>query len=204
MKQFWDERYAEDGWAYGTAPNEYFKEILNGLPNTGKLLLPAEGQGRNAVYAASLGWEVEAFDQSETGQRRALDLALEKGVKINFSVGDFGLMDQMVEKFDLAAMIYVHFPAEIRKINHRKVIEALKPGGELIIEGFSVANLPLRKENPKVGGPDREDLLFTVEEIQKDLEGMEIIELSEDRVELNEGKYHVGDAIVVRCRARKK
>lgn len=203
MKEFWDERYAEEGWAYGTEPNEYLRESLATINNTGKLLLPAEGQGRNAVYAASIGWDVDAFDQSASGQKRALGLAEDRGVTIDFKVGDFGVLSDVKDKYDVAAMIYVHFPPEMRTTNHRLVIETLKPGGELIIEGFSVSNLPLREVNPKVGGPDKKELLFTGDAIEKDLEGMEILELKEERVQLNEGKYHVGEAIVIRCRARK-
>lgn len=203
MKGFWDERYAEEGWAYGIEPNEYLKASLASINNSGKLLLPAEGQGRNAVYAASIGWDVDAFDQSVSGQKKALELAEDRGVTIDFKVGNFELLDGVKDRYDLAAMIYVHFPQEVRTANHRRVIETLKPGGELIIEGFSVSNLPLREINPKVGGPDKEELLFTVDAIEKDLEGMEILELKEERVQLNEGKYHIGEAIVIRCRARK-
>ena len=203
MKEFWNERYNEEGWAYGVEPNAYFREVLNALGHSGKLLLPAEGQGRNAVFAALNGWEVEAFDQSEVARQRALELAEENEVEISYSVGDFSLLDASTEKYDLAALIYVHFPNEIRHRNHRLVIDSLKTGGELVIEGFSVSNLPLRAADPNVGGPDKPELLFTTDAIKKDLAGMEILELKEERVYLNEGKYHVGEAIVVRCRARK-
>lgn len=203
MKQFWDERYSEEDWAYGQEPNEYFKEILADFKKPGMLLLPAEGQGRNGVYAALKGWTVDAFDQSEVAKARADELSRQKGVEINYSVGDFSLLDDVSRKYDVAALIYVHFPGEVRFKNHRRVIDSLKTGGELVLEGFSVANLPLRAINPKVGGPDKPELLFTTDLIEKDLDGMEILELKEEKVQLNEGQYHVGEAIVIRCRARK-
>ena len=75
MKDFWNQRYAADEYAYGTAPNAFFKAVLDPLP-PGRILLPAEGEGRNAVYAAKLGWEVVAFDQSEGGQKKAMKQTL--------------------------------------------------------------------------------------------------------------------------------
>ena len=86
MKGFWDERYAEEEFAYGIEPNAFFGEELKKL-TPGKILLPADGQGRNAVYAASLGWDVTAFDMSAVGKERALQLAERKGVAIDFQVG---------------------------------------------------------------------------------------------------------------------
>ena len=73
MKEFWDERYAEPDYVYGKAPNKYFKEKLDEIQR-GKILFPAEGEGRNAVYAAKKGWRVSAFDISEKGKEKALNM----------------------------------------------------------------------------------------------------------------------------------
>ena len=77
MKDFWNERYASTEYVYGKEPNQYFKQILCSL-SPGKILLPAEGEGRNAVYAASLGWQVYAYDFSERAYKKAMALAAEK------------------------------------------------------------------------------------------------------------------------------
>ena len=61
MKEFWNERYSQEAYAYGTEPNAFFKSRIDQL-SPGKLLLPAEGEGRNAVYAATKGFEVSAYD----------------------------------------------------------------------------------------------------------------------------------------------
>jgi hypothetical protein len=63
MKDFWNERYGWDESAYGEQPNEYFKKQLAQL-EPGEILMPAEGEGRNAVHAAKSGWHVKAFDTS--------------------------------------------------------------------------------------------------------------------------------------------
>jgi len=80
-KEQWDSRYSEAEYVYGVEPNHYLRNFLEGRP-PGKILFPAEGEGRNAVYAALLGWEVEAFDQSEKGREKALRLASRKNVQI--------------------------------------------------------------------------------------------------------------------------
>ena len=61
MNEFWNQRYAEKEWVYGQNPNLYFKKFIDST-KPGTLLLPADGEGRNSVYAATKGWEVDAFD----------------------------------------------------------------------------------------------------------------------------------------------
>ena len=77
---FWDERYSTDEFIYGKEPNEFFRENLLKI-RPGKLFLPGEGEGRNAVFAAKNGWTVDATDQSEIGKLKALKLASESGSK---------------------------------------------------------------------------------------------------------------------------
>lgn len=86
METFWNQRYRQEAFAYGKAPNQYFKENIQKL-NPGKILFPAEGEGRNAVYAAQLGWDVYAFDISEEGKTKAKKWARENKVSINYQVG---------------------------------------------------------------------------------------------------------------------
>ena len=74
----WDQRYSEQPYAYGTAPNAFVKASLD-TQKPGKILFAAEGEGRNAVYAAQQGWEVEAFDLSAAGRDKALALAKQNG-----------------------------------------------------------------------------------------------------------------------------
>ncbi|MDV7393210.1 class I SAM-dependent methyltransferase, partial [Arthrospira platensis SPKY1] len=109
MKEFWNERYREPGYVYGTTPNVFLAKMLLGLP-VGRALFPAEGEGRNAVYAASLGWEVVCFDQSEVGREKALALAQEKGVEIDYRIScieDFGFEP---EAYQLVGLFFAHQP----------------------------------------------------------------------------------------------
>jgi cyclopropane fatty-acyl-phospholipid synthase-like methyltransferase len=203
MKTFWDERYQQENYVYGTEPNLFFKECISQLP-AGKLLLPAEGEGRNAVFAAQHGWSVTAFDQSEAGKTKAMLLAAEKGVVITYDVLDIANMDYPSEKFDAAALIYVHFPDHVRQEYHRKIADKIKPGGSLILEAFCKNNLPYRTANPSVGGPDQLSMLFDLEALKQDFPGFLWEIAHETEIYLNEGNYHKGKAMVVRLFGIKK
>lgn len=203
MKEFWNDRYREEEYAYGKAPNNYVRYALDKYPVTGRALFPAEGEGRNAVFAASKGLDVSAFDISKEGKNKALKLAKEKNVSIEYLVGSLQELDFASEQFDLIVLCYVHFPAELRKKFHLQLVGLLKPGGMLVLEGFSKSNLPYRKNNPKVGGPDKPELLFSIDEIVDDFSSLEPIEQKDEIVSLDEGLYHVGQGAVIRFIGRK-
>lgn len=201
MKQFWDERYREAGFAYGVHPNAFFKSQLEKLP-AGRLLLPAEGEGRNAVFAAGLGWEVNAFDQSSAGRDKALQLAQDLGVAIHYAVHEFRDLEFARESFDAIALIYAHFPEALRLQYHQMLLPLLKPGGHFIVEGFSKAQLTYQQQYQS-GGPQDPGMLYDLPMLQSDFGSLEILSLEEQEIELEEGKYHVGKAGVIRMLARK-
>lgn len=199
----WEERYSAQEFAYGKEPNVYLQERLQGL-KPGKILFPADGEGRNSVYAASLGWEAFAFDLSAAGRNKALQLAESRNVKINYQVGDFTELGYKPEEFDAIALIYAHFPSAIKSTYHKKLSSYLKKGGTLIFEAFSKSHIAYNSKNPAVGGPRDLATLFSVEEIHSDFHDFEIIELAEKEVELNEGVYHIGLGSVIRFTGIKK
>jgi len=203
MKEMWNKRYAAKEFAYGTKPNAFFKMSLEKYHSKGSLLLGAEGEGRNAVYAATKGLAVFAFDISEEGERKAHQLAEENKVEIQYELGDFLEMKYPSNYFDNAALIYAHFPPHLLSPYHRKIAELIKPNGILILEGFSKNNLPLRLKNPEIGGPDKLEMLFSEESIRKDFSDFSVLELEEVETELSEGLYHNGLAKVIRFVGRK-
>lgn len=199
----WDERFRREQYAYGEAPNDYLMARLTPL-TPGAILFPAEGEGRNAVFAAGLGWQVSAFDISTEGRRKALRLAADRGVAIDYQVGELQALDYAPEQFDALALIYAHFPADIKSSLHRALDTLLKPGGFLIFEAFSKSHLRYALENEKVGGPKEPGQLFSTEEIAADFPNYEVIELAEREIELNEGLFHNGTGSVVRFFGRKR
>ena len=199
----WDDRYSSEEFAYGEEPNNFLKEQLKKLsPST--ILFPAEGEGRNAIFAAKLGWKVAAFDISEEGRNKALRLAENNNVSIDYQVGELETLDFEENQFDAIALIYAHFPAMIKSEIHKQLDKLLKKDGIIIFEAFSKKHLEYVTKNEKVGGPKDIESLFSVEEIKADFPNYEIIKLEEKEIELNEGLYHNGTGSVIRFIGRKK
>nr|WP_199002056.1 class I SAM-dependent methyltransferase [Flavobacterium sp. ASV13] len=201
--QRWDDRYSNEEFAYGTAPNNYLKEQIEKL-QPGSILFPAEGEGRNAVFAATLGWQVSAFDISAEGKNKALKLAEDNTVEIDYQVGELDTLNYQTEQFDAIALIYAHFPAEIKSAIHKALDKYLRKGGTIIFEAFSKEHLEYLAINDKVGGPKDIESLFSIEEIQADFPNYEIVTLEEKEIELNEGLFHNGKGSVIRFIGTKK
>ncbi|MFW0738793.1 class I SAM-dependent methyltransferase [Flavobacterium sp. T12S277] len=199
----WNDRYSTEEFAYGTAPNNYLKETLEKL-DPGTILFPAEGEGRNAVFAAKLGWNVSAFDISSEGKSKALKLAQSQNITIDYQVGELETLNYQPEQFDAIALIYAHFPAEIKSVIHKTLDQYLRKGGYILFEAFSKKHLEYLAINDKVGGPKDIASLFSIEEIQSDFPDYEIITLKEKEIELNEGLFHNGKGSVIRFIGKKK
>ena len=199
----WNDRYSNNEYAYGEQPNEYLKEQLEKLA-PGTILFSAEGEWRNAVFAAKLGWDSSAFDISAEGRKKAERLAEINGVTIDYQVGELESLNFKVQQFDVIALICAHFPADIKSHCHRMLSKQLKKGGVVIFEAFSKKHLEYIARNEKVGGPKDIDSLFSIEEIEADFENYEILELVEKEIELNEGLFHNGTGSVIRFLGRKK
>lgn len=197
MKEFWNERFGMDEYVYGTAPNAFLEEVLPTLEK-GSILFPAEGEGRNATYAAQLGFEVDAFDFSESGKKKAEQLAASKGVSINYHIQDFEEFNPEAKKYDVIALIYAHAPVGKRSLYHHKAIQALKPGGTIIIEAFHKSQL-----GNKSGGPQNADMLFSLDELRGDFESLSDVEIFEMETTLDEGDFHKGEAHIIRMIGKK-
>ncbi len=197
MKAFWDSRYAEGAFAYGKAPNVFFEQFLR-HKQAGTILLPADGEGRNGVFAATQGWEVTAFDYSSSARMKALTLAAEFGVSIHYEVADVEQFNFEKQQYDVIGLFFVHLPPKIRTYLHRKVIDALKPNGQVVLEAFAPQQI-----NFQSGGPRDAALLYDIELLKADFSDLHIDFIRDEITELQEGLYHVGTANVVRLIATK-
>lgn len=192
MKEFWDDRYKQEEYIYGKTPNNFFKNEIDKL-KAGQLLLPAEGEGRNAVYAAKKGWKVSAFDISEKGKEKAIRLANKNNVVINYTVESILEITYPDEQFDCAGILFVHLPPEIRRDAYIKLIKKVKKGGSVIIEVFSKKQI-----NYNSGGPGNIDMLFDISELEEIFGTLSEIKFEEKEVDLDEGPYHQGKAVTIR------
>ncbi len=199
----WNERYRRSDYAYGETPNDYLREQLDQL-TPGRILFPAEGEGRNAVYAAKSGWTVSAFDISDEGRKKALQLAAKNNVTIDYRVGTLDTMGYALHQFDVIALIYAHFPAAIKTALNQALATHLRPGGVIIFEAFSKNHLAYIARNEKVGGPRDVESLYSIDEIKSAFPNFEALELIEKEIELSEGSFHQGTGSVIRFLGRKK
>lgn len=203
MKEFWDERFSQEAYVYGEEPNVWYAEQLKNMPVGKKALFPAEGEGRNAVYAAQLGWEVTAVDISEEGKKKALQLAQKRSVSIDYQIDSVANYNFGKDQFDLIALIFAHFPPSFRSKVHTQLIRALRPGGSLLLEAFHKENLPYKLQNPSIGGPGEESLLYDEALLLEDFKDLPIEYLKKEEVELKEGDFHKGKGMVIRMLAKK-
>jgi SAM-dependent methyltransferase len=198
MKQNWDSRYSADQFIYGKEPNGFFSSELR-KREPGHILLPGEGEGRNAVHAAGAGWMVDAFDQSRVGRDKALAFASDMKVKINFVACPIEEYNFKADFYDAVGLTFFHADVPARKLLHQQVCYALKPGGTVILEAFHKDQL-----GKNTGGPGSLEMLFDEEIILSDFAALEPVVLENKLVTLNEGPFHQGEASVIRFIGVKK
>lgn len=195
-QQFWDQRYKEYENLYGYEPNIFFKLFID-LHKPGTILLPAEGEGRNAIYAAKKGWQVDAFDFSPIAKDKALANARAANVHINYKVAAIETF-KATTQYDAVALIYIHVLPWVREKFHAETIEALKPGGFLILEAFTKEQLPLSS-----GGPKDEAMLYDKAALCNDFRILYKLDCEQRKIFLDEGKLHSGEASVLRVSGQK-
>lgn len=192
-RSFWETRYAEAGFAYGTEPNAFLVSRQARFQPGQKVLLIGEGEGRNGVWLASQGLQVTAVDQSQTGLAKAREMASQAGVTLKTICADLTQWQWPVDEYDFVVSIFVHFKPEARRAIHRACLGALKPGGTILLEGFR----PEQIAYPS-GGPPLPEMLFSESLLREDFAGAEIELLESLEIRLSEGKYHQGTAAVLR------
>jgi SAM-dependent methyltransferase len=154
-----------------------------------------EGEGRNAVYASKLGWQVDALDSSTTAKEKAIRLAEQNHVTINYQVGDIFSYDFPKYAYDAVGIIFLHVNESEKEseVLSRNVINALNKNGRIILELFSKNQL-----GKKSGGPQDLSMLCSIEQVQKNFAALKHEILREENVLLSEGEFHQGEASVIR------
>jgi SAM-dependent methyltransferase len=187
----WNERFSKPGYAYGTEPNEFLVSVAPDIPQ-GKVLCLGEGEGRNAVYLATLGHEVVAVDQSDVGLAKAQKLAAERGVKIRTIVAD--LADFVIEpkSWQAVVSIFCHLPSALWARVMTAAVAGLTPGGVFVLEAYAPDQLKF-----DTGGPREVDRLLSLQKAKATLTGLHWKVAREIERDVREGEYHSGRAAVV-------
>ena len=187
----WNQRYNTDAYVYGTEPNEFLKQQVDKLPQ-GKILCLADGEGRNSVYLATLGYDVTAVDSSEVGLAKAQKLAAEKGVTITTQVADLADYDLGQGQWQGIVSIFCHLPPPLRKQVHGNINAALADDGVFLLEAYTPEQL-----QHGTGGPPNAAMMMTAAELPTELAGLNIDSCNELEREVLEGEGHSGTGAVV-------
>lgn len=193
----WDKRYAEDGYAYGTAPNAFLAGNVAALP-MGRVLCLADGEGRNSVWLAGQGYGVTAVDLSPIGMEKAQALAAERGVSIQTAATDLADFDIEPNAWQGVVSIFGHLPPDTRRLVHGRCVSGLVPGGVFLLEAYTPDQIARG-----TGGPPDAAMMMTADGLREELAGLEILTADEIVRDVSEGRYHTGAGAVVRVIARK-
>lgn len=200
--RFWDRAFDQAEYRYGTEPNEFLRTTLPAeVPErSSRVLFVGDGEGRNGVWAATEGYAVTCLEPSSVGLAKARALAEQRGVTIE-TIQDAMPSDAIDDaSVDAVVLCYVHTPPDLRAEVHAACLAALKPGGVLLLEGFTPEQLANKRTS---GGPGQREMMFTEELLRSDFAAAEITFLQAATVVLNEGPGHTGLADVIRCVVRR-
>ncbi|SNX28537.1 Methyltransferase domain-containing protein [Polynucleobacter meluiroseus] len=198
--QFWNERYAKEEFIFGKAPNEYLVEQASQyLQPESKVLCIADGEGRNGVWLARQGMRVTSFDVSDIAISKAKQLAQENQVTIECVLSDVDSFAWPENTYDAIIAIFIQFadPAMRGRI-FQSIERALKPGGWLILQGYTPKQLEY-----KTGGPADIAHLYTENAMQAAFQNFNILDLCSYEKELSEGSRHSGMSALLGLVARK-
>jgi 2-polyprenyl-3-methyl-5-hydroxy-6-metoxy-1,4-benzoquinol methylase len=197
--EFWNQRYASDTYSFGTEPNAFLATQAHRLKPGMRALVPGDGEGRNGVWLAEQGLTVDSVDASEVGVAKAQGLAKARGVEISTHIADLLAWNWPREQYDIVAAVYIHFFDPDRPRMHRAMLDALKPGGLILLESFSIEQLEFQKLYNS-GGPRSADMLCSHAKLESDFGGAaSFLLLQKEEVDLDEGPRHSGRASVIRA-----
>jgi SAM-dependent methyltransferase len=189
---FWNTRYKEAEFAYGTEPNDFLKSKIQVCKPNSKILCLAEGEGRNAVFLAEHNHDVTAVDYSEEGLNKLKLLAKQRNLDIETICIDLNHYKIEENKWDAIICIFGHFPEPLRQTVFKQVYKGLNKGGVFLMEAYHKDQL-----NYKTGGPQVAELLYSAEELEHDFSEFENISIETSIKEIEEGKYHKGTSAVI-------
>lgn len=194
----WDQRYSSEEYFYGTAPNAFLVSQQSVLKSGSRCLAVADGEGRNGVWLAEQGLQVLSVDASPVAQAKAQRLAQQRGVKMDFAQVDLMNWDGGGEQYDVIAAIFIQFVGpELRAQLFANLKRFLKPGGLLLLQGYTPRQLEF-----KTGGPSQIENLYTAAMLRNAFSDMDILHLAEHDDIIHEGAGHKGMSALIDMVAR--
>lgn len=201
QETIWSQRYRDAGedYLFGVAPCRFLDAHRHLFDSGATALSVADGEGRNSVWLAELGLAVTALEISPVALEKARRLARGRGVEVNFVQGDMISMDWPATAYDFVLGVFIQFVGPLeREVQFARLKRAVKPGGLLLLHGYTPKQLEYR-----TGGPSAVENLYTDAFLRQSFVGFEIIELREYEDELTEGHGHRGRSAVIDLIARR-
>lgn len=199
LGEFWNARYAAEGYAYGTAPNDFLVAVAGRFAAGGRVLCLADGEGRNGVWLARQGFAVTSVDIAARGMEKAQRLAAEHGVKLETRVADLATHELGDAAWDAIVSIFLHLPRKVRRELHGRCVAALRPGGHMAFEAYGPGQF-----GRGTGGPPDAALLPALEEVDGEFPGCRILHRFSGLREVREGRHHDGPGEVVQILVQKE
>ena len=197
----WSARYrdAGDEYLFGTAPNKFLASQAERFGNGMSVLSVADGEGRNAVWLAEQGCQVTATEISPVAQDKAAKLARTRHVVVEFVRADILNWDWPEAAYDAVVGIFIQFAtAAERPRQLAGMKQAVKPGGLLLLQGYTPKQLDYR-----TGGPSAVENLYTEAMLRELFADWEIVLLREHEDTIEEGMAHAGRSALIDLVARK-
>jgi 2-polyprenyl-3-methyl-5-hydroxy-6-metoxy-1,4-benzoquinol methylase len=198
-RQLWDTRYGEPGYYYGFEPNAWLASKADFLKPGMRVLIPADGEGRNSVWCAKQGLMVDAFDLSPVAVEKARLLAQQQGVQVNYAIAPVDEWAWQPEAYDAVVLVFVNFATpNMRRRLFARCIETLRPGGILLLQGYSV-----RQPAYGTGGPQAVEQLYDEAMLREAFSALDLLEITGYDAVLDEGQGHNGLSALIGLVARK-
>lgn len=197
--EFWNQRFASDGYIFGTQPAAFLESNLHFLAPGSRVLVPADGEGRNSVFLAERGMHVVATDIAEHGLAKARQLARERAVNVEFLQVDLQGWQWPQAQFDAVVAIFIQFaPPRFRDEIFAGMKMAVRPGGMILLHGYTPKQLDYR-----TGGPSAVEQLYTEELLRGAFSDCELLRLEAYERDLDEGPGHRGRSAIIDLVARR-
>ncbi len=200
MSSMWDERYAGDEYLFGTEPNTFLKSQQGLLKRGMSCLAVADGEGRNGVWLAQQGLQVLSVEASPVALEKARKLAQARSVQIEFEQADLARWQWGENRFEVVAAIFIQLaPPALREQMFAGIKRTLKPGGLLLLQGYTPRQLEY-----KTGGPPAAENMYTEALLRDAFGDMQWLHFSEHDDVIREGNGHHGMSALIDLAARKK
>ncbi|MEO8183027.1 MAG: class I SAM-dependent methyltransferase [Deltaproteobacteria bacterium] len=196
---FWNSRFASESYVFGTLPAAFLVDNAHHIPPRSRVLAPADGEGRNSVFLAEMGHRVVATDIAEEGIAKAKKLARARGVSIEFRQLDLQGWQWPEAEFDAAVAVFIQFaPPAFRDEIFAGLRRAIRPGGVVLLHGYTPKQLEYR-----TGGPQVVEQLYTEELLRAAFADWELLRIEAYERELDEGAGHKGRSAIIDLIARR-